>query len=330
MTAGDRFLELPTAAVYLAEAEWRAGDEEASDRATDLALEAARRQGSNHLLLQALADFPAVASRRIDAEPGADSPWHEIGRALIAQGVDLAPVQAAVELKEFGRRAILVNGEEAKPRIGKTYELLAYLATRRPPQAKRDELLDALFDGRSDDSARAYLRQATHWLRQALPEGGSCRGRNDPGPRRRGHRQRVATVRGPPRRSRPPAGRGAAGATRATLELFDAGEYLPGNRSLWAEERQKELADLAADARYEAAELALAAGDLDAARSLAEQVLAADPFREAAWRLLMRIADTLGDEKGVVRAYQDCERALAQLDTTPSPSTRQLLERLRR
>ena len=56
----DRLLELPTAAVYLAEAEWRAGDEDAADRAADLALEAARRQGSNHVLLQALADFPAV------------------------------------------------------------------------------------------------------------------------------------------------------------------------------------------------------------------------------------------------------------------------------
>src|SRR5439155_452551 len=87
MVAGDRILELPTAAVYLAEAEWRAGDEEAADRAADRALDAARRQGSNHLLLQALADFPAVVSRRIDAEPGADSAWHELGRALIAQGV---------------------------------------------------------------------------------------------------------------------------------------------------------------------------------------------------------------------------------------------------
>src|SRR3954454_7008170 len=86
MRSGGRELELPTAAVYLAEAEWRAGDEEAADKAADLALDAARRQGSNHLLLQALADFPAVASRRIDAEAGADSPWHELGRALIAQG----------------------------------------------------------------------------------------------------------------------------------------------------------------------------------------------------------------------------------------------------
>lgn len=82
--AGGRYLMLPTAAVYLAEAGWRAGDGEAADRAADLALESAGKLGSNHLLLQALADFPAVLSRRLDAEPSADSPWHTIGRALRA------------------------------------------------------------------------------------------------------------------------------------------------------------------------------------------------------------------------------------------------------
>ena len=87
MQAGHRILELPTAAVYLAEAEWRAGDQDAADRAADIALDAARQQGSNHVLLQALADFPAVVARRIDAEAHADSAWHGIGRALAAQGV---------------------------------------------------------------------------------------------------------------------------------------------------------------------------------------------------------------------------------------------------
>jgi two-component SAPR family response regulator len=119
-------------------------------------------------------------------------------------------------------------------------------------------------------------------------------------------------------------------ATLAALAIFDRGEYLPGGRSDWADGRQQELADLATDARYEAAELALAAGDYSQAQSLSAAVLVADPFREAAWRLVMRIADALGDEKSVVRAYHDCERSLGELGTTPSPTTRQLLERLRR
>ena len=43
MTAADRLLELPTAAVYLAEARWRAGDEDAADAAAALACGRAAR-----------------------------------------------------------------------------------------------------------------------------------------------------------------------------------------------------------------------------------------------------------------------------------------------
>ena len=38
----------------------------------------------------------------------------------------------------------------------------------------------------------------------------------------------------------------------------------------------------------------------------------------------------LGDEDGVIRAYHACERAVAAIGTGPSPTTRDLLERLRR
>ena len=46
------------------------------------------RQGSNHYLLQALASFPSVCHARLDAVRQADSPWHELGRALQAQDDD--------------------------------------------------------------------------------------------------------------------------------------------------------------------------------------------------------------------------------------------------
>jgi DNA-binding SARP family transcriptional activator len=332
MLANDRLLELPTAGVYLAEAEWRAGNEDAADAAADLALEAAGRQGSNHILLQALADFPAVISRRIDAEAGADSRWHELGRALIAQGVSVSgSVRSTVELQEFGERAILINGEVTRPRIAKTYELMAYLAARQPAEATRDELLDALFDSRSDESARAYLRQAIHWLRQVLPEGGVIAeaGRvqlsddvviSSDSARFESQLAEAARLRGSERLA----------ATLDALAIYDQGDYLSGARSGWADARHQHLADLATDARYEAAELALASSDYDLAGALTQQVLNADRFREPAWRLMMRVADALGNEQGVIRGYQDCERALAELDTRPSSSTRQLLESLRR
>jgi DNA-binding SARP family transcriptional activator len=332
MRGGDRVLELPTAAVYLAEAHWRAGNEEAADQAADLALEASRIQGSNHLLLLALADFPAVVSRRLDAEPAADSPWHELGRALLAQAVPVgAELRATVELCEFGRCAIFVGAEQVRPRIAKSCELLAYLTSTKPPEAGRDELLDAMFDGRNDDSTRSYLRQAIRWLRQVLPGDDALVVDNG--------RVRLAEVvvrsesvsfeTGLAQAARL-LGEERLSATLEALELYDKGEYMPNTHSPWADERRQRLADMAADARYEAAELAYSLGRYQEADELVERLLRADPYRETAWRLTMRILSALGNEDGVIRAYQSCERALAEIGATPAPTTRRLLERLRR
>ena len=331
MQRSERILWLPTAAAYLAEAEWRLGDEDAADRAADVALDAARRQGSNHTLLQALADFPAVVSRRIDAEPAAGSPWHELGRALIAQGIAMAPVRSSVQLIEFGGCTILVDGEEARPRIAKTYELLAYLVAVPEARADRDELLDALFEGRADESSRAYLRQAVRWLRQCLPEGSV---EVEKGTVRLGDDVAIASESTGFEAALAQAARLRGGdrldATLAALEVFDRGPYLGDVGSRWVDERRRELAELAIDARYEAAELAFAEGRLGQARQLTDDVLRSEPYREAAWRLTMRLASALGDEDGVIRAYRRCEQALAAVGAAPSPTSRQLLERLRR
>jgi DNA-binding SARP family transcriptional activator len=240
-------------------------------------------------------------------------------------------IQASVEMHEFGARALVVNGEDVRPRISKTYELLAFLAARRPAQASRAELLDALFEGRADNSARAYLRQATHWLRQLLPAGGIVvedgwvRIGEDVAITSESNRFETALA-----EAARLQGTERLAATLEALSISDQGEYLPGSRSEWAERRGRELSELATDARYEAAELALATGDYGRARALVAQVLDEDRFREPAWRLSMRIAETFGDEQGIMRAYSACERSLAEVGTTPSPTTRQLLEQLRR
>lgn len=332
MRAADRLLELPTAAVYLAEAAWRTDDEEAADSAADLALHAARRQGSNHLLLQALADFPAVLSRRLDAELGADSPWHELGRALRAQGVALpGRVRAVVELSEFGELAALVDGEEVRPRLTKSYELLAYLALQ-DGAASRDQLLDALFAGRADASARAYLRQAIHVLREVLPAGVSLEVAN--GDVRLAEDVQIVSESARFEELLATAarlqGEERLATTLRALTLVDRGEYLPRRSSPWIEARQEHLRSLTADACFEAAELAFAAGRYPLAERMVGRVVAADPFREGAWRLIMRIANAHGDDDGIIGAYRRCERTLATLGASPSPSTRQLLELLRR
>jgi DNA-binding SARP family transcriptional activator len=333
MRRSGRILELPTAAALLAEAHWRRGDEDAADRAADLALEAAREQGSNHHLLAALADFPAVVARRLDAEPGADSPWHAIGRALMVRGValDVRPA-TAVHICDLGRPGLVVDGRDARPRIAKSVALLAYLQAAPGHEAQRGELLDALFDGRADASARAYLRQAVHRLREVLPEGtgpsfDGSRLRFEAKPALTGDVARVESLLAEASRLQ---GDERLATLREALELLDRGEYLEGVDAPWVAERRERLAALRADARLEAGRLELAAGRYGAASALGEAVLADDPFRESAWRLLMRAAGAVGDGDGVIAAYRRCAGALDELGTRPSDSTQSLLERLRR
>jgi hypothetical protein len=44
----------------------------------------------------------------------------------------------------------------------------------------------------------------------------------------------------------------------------------------------------------------------------------------------MEIRGALGDDAGVLTAFRECTAALDRLDATPAPSTRALLDRLRR
>src|SRR4029079_6506077 len=270
----------------------RAGDQDAADRAADIALDAARQQGSNHVLLQALADFPAVVARRIDAEAHADSAWHRIGRALAAQGVPVpTQIPTAIELVECGGTAIILDGEEVRPILAKCYELLGFLAARNGAPATRDELLNALFDARADESARSYLRKTIIGVRRLLPPDAVSVG--DDG--RVGLSPEVVVASQSVRIEHELAaaarlrGSELVTATEDALAPLACGEYFPGVRSAWVDDRRQQLAEAATSARAAAADAAYAADQYPNAQGLAEAVLAADPLREGTWRTLMRI-----------------------------------------
>ncbi|MCW3004558.1 MAG: transcriptional activator domain protein [Conexibacter sp.] len=333
MLGGDRIVDLPFAAIYLAEAEWQSGNEDGADRAADLALAASSRLGSNHLLLQALVDFPAVASRRIDAEAGTDSVWHGLGRAIVARGAVLeVRVGVTLELQDLGRPQLRVDGEERRPRIAKTYELLAFLAGAPDKTATRDELLDALFDGRDDASTRAYLRQAIGQLSRLLPDADALSSAG--GLVRLAPEVRLSTTSGRfvqrLDEARGQEGPDRLATTLAALALHDAGDYLEGARTAWVDERRRALSAQVSKARHEAALLAFEQGRHLEALRLNERALLDDPVREDAWRLRMEINGALGDDAGVLAAFRDCTAALAELGAEPAPSTRKLLTRLRR
>ena len=329
MLSGDRILELPTAAVLLSEVEWRTGDEDAADSAADAALNAAARQGSNHLLLQALNDFPEVVARRMDAESETSSPWHELARALISQGHSATfDVPAVIELREFGELEVAGGGVTQQPRLKKVYELVAWLACRHGQDAERSELLDGLFDGRGDDSTRAYLRQLIHQAREVLPEL-----QIDARVVRLGERVtiRSQSVRFEAALAEAARLQGDARLrqTRDALQLYDAGPYLPGIHSAWSESRREHLDALAQNARMDYAELAFRHGRFKEAAALTSTVLAEDPLRESAWQLKMRLASALGDDDAVLIAFRRVRSELAKLDLDVSSETRRLVRQLR-
>jgi ATP/maltotriose-dependent transcriptional regulator MalT len=336
MQSGDRLLFLATAAIYLAEACWRTGDEAAADAAADQALRAAARQGSNHALLQALAEFPDVLSRRIDLEPTDESPWHELGRSLLVRAVPAAAATASrrgrsVHLTEFGKPAIRVDGVAVRNRLTKSVELLALLASSERAEASKDFILDALFDAGRNGSSAAYLRQAVFRLRETVPD--VLDPDSPPGALRLAPNLCVTTdsqkVLGLLGQAAAMRGDGRLGVLLEALEVAGQGEYLPALRSPWVEERRRHLEEVLRRARFDAAEGAFALGRYRQAEALTEAILAEDRFHEPAWRLRMRIAHRHGDSQRVLATFRACEQALRELGARPSAGTAALLRDLR-
>jgi len=331
MTTSDCALELASAAVFLAEVEWRLGEEQAADDAADIALDAARTQGSTFLLLEALRFFPAVASRRIDAEPSGAGDWHEVGRQLRAPDEPDRSVQptGSALLREFGSVALLVDGKEVPTGIRKSLELLAYLLDHGG-RAPRERILADVFGGQGR-SAQAYLRQARSQLSRAIAwpsaivaDGEELRV-SDEFPVSSESVEVEDQLRSA--RHLDPRAR-----LRVIVDVLDRaqGDLLKGVRSDWVEQRREHVRVLLTEAAHDAARLTFADEKYAAARDYAERVLRDEPYRETAWQILMQVAAALGDDDGVILAYRECERALAELHAEPSATTRKLLQQLRR
>jgi ATP/maltotriose-dependent transcriptional regulator MalT/DNA-binding SARP family transcriptional activator len=329
MVTWDRVLLLPTAAVFLAEAEWRLANEDAADAAADLALDAARRQGSTHLLNQALREFPSVVARRLDAEPAADSEWHDIGRALMAAGrLGTLGLSPRVVVREFGVAGVVIDGVDVEVKLIKSVETLAYLAAH-DGYADREELLGALFEGRNVDSTRAYLRQALNALRQILPEDAPLEVTPEHVALREGLTSDSLVANSAFTQAAILRGEERLAEVRRGLAIIERGPYLVNARSPWATERADHLRDLANDARQMAAEAKFELGDYRAADQYVQRILSENPFMETTWRLAMRLASAMGHGDRVIALFRSCQEALALLEIKPSESTRRLLDALR-
>ena len=114
MRRARRHLELPAAAVFLAEAEWRAGDPDAHDAAADAAYAAAEDCGTLHPLATALEVMPGVSpgawTRRRSTASGAGARWSR-GRL---GGRRARHEHARLQVRTLGTPALELDGQPVR------------------------------------------------------------------------------------------------------------------------------------------------------------------------------------------------------------------------
>ncbi|MFF3559600.1 BTAD domain-containing putative transcriptional regulator [Streptomyces sp. NPDC002574] len=332
MQKGDRRLDLPTAAAYLAEAQWRLGLEDESDASAGLAMTSAAAHGTQHLLLTALADVPSVAARAADNESGRMSRCHEILDVLSRrQPVRMQVSAPRLVLEEFGEPTLTVDGNTVQPGLTKSVELLSYLLGSPDRTATRDELLGALFSGSNDAAGRSYLRQTLFRLRRALPA--------DLGPSQdgdvfrlvgpelaMGSAQRVVDMVAQAGRQ---DGEVRLRTLLQALSGAERGTFLATVSDTWVVERRVALTEVLSSARVDAATLAYRMNRLREAKGLVDCVLRDDPYREQAWQLAIRLGYASGSDDAVLSVYQRYVARMRELGVAPSEEVRRLVTQLR-
>jgi predicted ATPase/DNA-binding SARP family transcriptional activator len=119
------------------------------------------------------------------------------------------------------------------------------------------------------------------------------------------------------------AERGAQIETKADAAAEVLGRpLLVGVDSPWVDDWRRRLGELRVRALELDASTRLAHGDHTGAAVAAEAAVAAAPFRESAWRLVMQAHAAAGNRAEGLRAYERCRRVLADdLGANPSPET---------
>ena len=245
----------------------------------------------------------------------------------------------AGRLEVLGHVAVQWRGRSSSGALpGRRAELvLAYLAGEHHRTVTADELADALWPDRLPETWSAALRGVVTEVRRYLEGAGL-----DPVEvlvtARRGYqlvlpaglvldldevREALAAA---------TAALAAGDGTRAASSARRAAElarlpFLPTHDGEWVDGIRRELASIHGRALDVQARGHRAAGDLTAAATAAEDLVRAEPFREAGHQLRIRVLGESGDRAGAIRAYEQCRTTLAaELGVEPSAETKAALQ----
>jgi two-component SAPR family response regulator len=119
----------------------------------------------------------------------------------------------------------------------------------------------------------------------------------------------------------------AAAADGLIASMIASRPFLPGFDGPWAGAARARLVDVRLRALDLLSQIWLAKGAPDQAGRDAEAILRIDPYREEAYRTLIRAHLARGDRASAARAYALCaERLATDLGVQPATETRSLLE----
>jgi DNA-binding SARP family transcriptional activator/tetratricopeptide (TPR) repeat protein len=323
--SGRRFV-LPTAGVYLAEAEARAGDLDAAHEAANLAHRTASVTGGMWPLLYGLERIPDVLTREIEAD-ASGLRWRRLVPTPSAHprpAVSPSRGCISVDVQTFGPECqIFVDGRCVESGRMKMIEL-ATLVTRSAAGVERGELQRLLFPESDQRRGGNHFRQITFKLRQAT--GITLE-------RRSGTTLAwPATVRADTTDMRFERLTAEAGALRGperlqrfqeALKLF-SGPFLEGSSLTWADDRRYELEVIREEAALEVLRLLVEDRQYAGARDVAESIIGTNPYCEAAYRLLFDVERAVGTDSSAMAVYMRAAKALKEIGAS-SADVRALL-----
>jgi DNA-binding SARP family transcriptional activator len=231
-----------------------------------------------------------------------------------------------------GRIAVTIEGERLDERLpGRQGRLLfVFLASNRTRRVHRDELAGALWPEEPPSAPDTALSAVLSKLRRVLGEH-RLEGRNDVRlvlpdeawvdlevAAEGIHRAEAAVARG--------EWTAAWGPARVAQHVAARG-FLPGESAPWIEEQRRQLETIYVRSLELVARACLGIGgaELDTAERAARRLVAAAPYRESGYRLLMQILAARGNAAEALLVYDSLRcRLRDELGTAPSPETQSL------
>lgn len=240
-------------------------------------------------------------------------------RIYLSGGMSLDQEEVLVEAREF-------PGQQGR-------EVFAYLVCNREGPVSRSGLADALWGSRLPEAWGTSLSAIVSKLRSllgrvgldgaaVLSTGAGCHELRLPDGSWIDHEAAAdaihaaesALAAGDPARAYGPS---------AVAHHIARRPFLPGGDAPWIDERREKLGSILIRALECRAEVYLWNGESTLAVETARDAVTSHPFRESAYRLLMRAHAAAGNTAEALRVYERCRVLVSEeLGVSPSPETR--------